>query len=150
MTPSAALVVGCSEQSPNELRAYYLVGTSTEGAVLLNRHGKTYSAAPGEVSDYSVLLQRMLGVVLPSFPPSLQDRARRALINRWNRDWGVDEGGLVEITGPASNDNGSVFATDVIEPSTSPFAPSRSTLDGDGSFQQPAAHTAKQRSAVHG
>jgi hypothetical protein len=150
MTPSAALVVGCSEQRPNEVRADYLMGTSTEGAVLLNRHGKTYSAAPSEVCDYPALLERMLGVVLPSFPSSMQERARRALISRWNRDWGVDAEGLVETTGPVANDNGSDFSTDSLEPSTSPSAPLRSTLEGDGSFQPQATDTARQPSAAHG
>ena len=149
MTPPAELVVGCSEQRPNELRAYHLMGTSTEGAVLLSRLGATYSAARSEVCDYPGLLERMLGVVLPSFPSSLRERARRALINRWNRDWGVDAEG-VETTGPAANDNGSGFATESPETSTSPFAALRSTLSGDGSFQPRAAHTARQRSAAHG
>ena len=75
MTSSSTLVIGCSEQLPNELRAYRLMGTSTEGAVLLSRHGATYSAAASEVSAYPELLERMLGVVLPSFPASL--RAQR-------------------------------------------------------------------------
>ena len=90
MTSSSTLVIGCSEQLPNELRAYRVMGTSTEGALLLSRHGATYSAAASEVSAYPELLERMLGVVLPSFPSSLQARARTALINRWNRDWGVE------------------------------------------------------------
>ena len=90
MMPSSTLVIGCSEQLPNELRAYHLMGTSTEGAVLLSRHGATYSAAASEVSAYPELLERMLGVVLPSFPSSLRARARPALISRWNRDWGVE------------------------------------------------------------
>ena len=90
MIPSSTLVIGCSEQLPNELRAYRLMGTSTEGAVLLSRHGATYSAAASEVSAYPELLERMLGVVLPSFPSSLRARARPALISRWNRDWGVE------------------------------------------------------------
>ena len=87
-------MVGCSEQLPNELRAYRLMGTSTEGAVLLSRHGATYSAAASEVYAYPELLERMLGVVLPSFPASLRAHARRALITRWNRDWGVEAEGL--------------------------------------------------------
>ena len=90
MTSSSTLVIGCSEQLPNELRAYRVMGTSTEGAVLLSRHGATYSAAASEVSAYPELLERMLGVVLPSFPSSLRARARPALIKRWNRDWGVE------------------------------------------------------------
>jgi hypothetical protein len=150
MTPAAALVVGCSEQRPNELRAYNLIGTSTEGAVLLSRHGKTFSAAPSEVCDHSALLERMLGVVLPSFPSSLRERARGALISRWNRDWGVDAEGIVAATSPAANDNGSGFSTGSLETSTSPFAPLRSTLDRDGSLQPRAADTDRQPSAAHG
>jgi hypothetical protein len=144
MMPSSALVVGCSEQLPNELRAYYLMGTSTEGAVLLSRHGATYSAAASEVCGYPALLERMLGVVLPSFPSGLRERARRALISRWNRDWGVEAmEGFVETTGPAANDNGSALATRSLETSTSPVASLRPTLDGDGSFQPRVADTAR-------
>ena len=97
MTSSSTLVIGCSEQLPNELRAYRVMGTSTEGAVLLSRHGATYSAAASEVSAYPELLERMLGVVLPSFPSSLQARARPALIKRWNRDWGVEADDLRRV-----------------------------------------------------
>ena len=102
--PSSTLVVGCSEQLPNELRAYHLMGTSTEGAVLLSRHGATYSAVASEVCAYPELLERMLGVVLPGFPASLRERARPVLISRWNRDWGVEAEDIVEA---AANDNGS-------------------------------------------
>ena len=149
-------MVGCSEQHPNELRAYHLMGTSTEGPVLLSRHGATYSAATSEVYDYPALLEHMLGVVLPSFPASLQTQARRALISRWNRDWGVEAQGLaetidlVETRRPVANDNGSGFATKSLETSTSPFAPLRPTLEGDGSFQPRAAVTFRQPTAAHG
>ena len=70
--PPAQLVVGCSEQVPDEIRAYRLVGTSGRNAVLLSRHGATYSAAKDQVSDYRALLERMLGLVLRNFPASLQ------------------------------------------------------------------------------
>jgi len=123
MIPASALVVGCSEQLPNELRAYHLMGTSTEGAVLLSRHGATYSAAASEVYDYPALLERMLGVVVPSFPVSLRAHARRALISRWNRDWGVEAEGRLEMTGPVANDNGAGVATASLETLASPFAP---------------------------
>jgi len=69
MTSAATLVVGCSEQRPNELRAYHLMGTASDGAILLSRHGATYSAAASEISDYPALLERMLGVVLLSGAP---------------------------------------------------------------------------------
>ena len=90
MMASSALVIGCSEQAPNELRAYHLMGTSTDGVVLLSRHGKTYSAAAGEVTAYPQLLERMLGLVLAGVPSSLRDHTRPALINRWNRIWGIE------------------------------------------------------------
>ena len=150
MMPASTLVVGCSEQLPNDMRAYHLMGTSTEGAVLLSRHGEIYSAAASEVCAYPALLERMLGVVVPSFPASLRAQARRALISRWNRDWGVEAGGLVETTVPAANDNVSGFATASLETSTSPRAPLRPTLEGDGSFQPRAAVTFRQPTAAHG
>ena len=140
MMPSSTLVVGCSEQLPNELRAYHLMGTSTGGAVLLSRHGATYSAAASEVAAYPGLLERMLGVVLPGFPSSLQERARQALISRWNRDWGVE----------AANDNGAGAATAALETSPSPLAPLWPTLEGDGSFAPNAAVAVGQPSAAHG
>ena len=65
---SSVLVIGSCEQFPNDLRAYHLMGTSTEGAVLLSRHGATYSAAATEVYDYPAMLERMLGVVLQRDP----------------------------------------------------------------------------------
>ena len=113
------------------------MGTSTEGAVLLSRHGATYSAAASEVCAYPELLERMLGVVLPSFPANLRERARPALISRWNRDWGVEAEDLVRR--PAANDNGSGFATASVEASTSPFAPSQPRIEGDGSLPPRAA-----------
>ena len=103
MTSSSTLVIGSSEQLPDELRAYRLMGTSTEGSVLLSRHGATYSAAASEVSAYPELLARMLGVVLPSFPSSLRAQARPALIKRWNRDWGVEAEDLVVRKTSAAN-----------------------------------------------
>ena len=60
MTPSAQLVVGCSEQLPNEVRAYRRLGTSSDGAVLLSRHGAMYSAARGEVGAYGEMLERQI------------------------------------------------------------------------------------------
>ena len=113
MNASSGLVIGCSEQLPNELRAYHLMGTSTEGAVLLSRHGATYSSVASEVTAYPALLERMLGLVLAGFPPRLRERARPGLIARWNRDWGVDAEDLVG-TDPvvSANDNGSVPVTE--------------------------------------
>ena len=126
MTWSSTLVVGFSEQLPNELRAYRVTGRSTGAAVLLDRHGATYSAAANEVCAYSELLERMLGVVLPGFPSSVRPRARRALIRRWNDDWGVDAGDLVE---GSANDNGPSLR----------FEPSRPNLEARGSSVPPAA-----------
>ena len=84
------MVVGCSDQLPDQLRAYHVMGTSSAGGLLLSRHGVTYSAAANEVSSYRDVLERMLGKVLDNLPASLRQRARTRLIKRWNRDWGVD------------------------------------------------------------
>lgn len=146
MTSSSTLVIGCSEQLPNELRAYRVMGTSSEGAVLLSRHGATYSAAASEVSAYPELLERMLGVVLPSFPSSLQARARPALISRWNRDWGVEVEDLVS----SANDNAAGLVTEPPGTSTSPFAASQPRIEGDGSFAAQAALAGQERSSAHG
>jgi hypothetical protein len=136
--PSSALVIGCSEQLPNELRAYRVMGTSTEGTVLLSRHGATYSAAAGEVSAYPALLERMLGLVLTSLPSNLRERARPALISRWNRNWGVEAEDLGHA-GDSANDNGSGFATETVETSTSPFEPLQPKIGSDGAFEPQAA-----------
>jgi hypothetical protein len=111
MTSAATLVVGCSEQRPNELRAYHLMGTASDGVILLSRHGATYSAAASEICDYPALLERMLGVVLPSFPARHREQARRALIRRWNRDWGVEAERSPRQAQPR-NDKGAGFATE--------------------------------------
>jgi hypothetical protein len=149
MTSAATLVVGCSEKRPNELRAYHLMGTASDGVILLSRHGATYSAAASEICDYPALLERMLGVVLPSFPARHREQARRALIRRWNRDWGVEAERSTRRAQPR-NDNGSGFATEPPESSTSPFGPLRPTLESDGSFQPRVAPTVRQPSAAHG
>jgi hypothetical protein len=106
MIPSSPLVIGCSEQLPHEQRAYHLMGTSSDGAVLLSSRGATYSASASEVCAYPVLLERMLRLVLPGFPAKLRERARPALISRWNRDWGV---GAEDVVEAAANDNGTSF-----------------------------------------
>lgn len=115
---SSVLVIGSCEQFPNDLRAYHLMGTSTDGVVLLSRRGTTYSAGAGEVIAYPQLLERMLGLVLAGFPSSLRERARAALISRWNRAWGIEAEDLVESQdagagerldlpyGASANDNG--------------------------------------------
>jgi hypothetical protein len=146
MISSSTLVIGSSEQLPDELRAYRVIGTSTEGAVLLSRHGATYSAAASEVSSYPELLERMLGVVVPSFPSSLQARARAALIKRWNRDWGVEADDLVA----SANDNGAGLVTESPGTSTSPFAASQPRIEGNGSFAAQAALAGGDRSSAHG
>jgi hypothetical protein len=123
MIPSSALVIGCSEQLPNELRAYHFIGKSTEGAVLLSRHGAPFSAAANELCDYSEMLERMLGVVLAGLPASLRERARPALINRWNRDWGIED--LEQLGTASANDNGSGLVSAAVEAAALPFAPAR-------------------------
>lgn len=114
MIASSPLVIGCSDQLPNELRAYHLMGTSTEGAMLLSRHGATYSTVASEVTAYPELLERMLELVLAGVPPRLRERARPGLVARWNRDWGVEAEDLVgtDAVAPA-NDNGSVPLTEI-------------------------------------
>jgi len=130
MIASSALVIGCSDQLPNELRAYHLVGMSTEGAVLLSRHGATYSAVASEVTTYPEVLERMLGLVLAGFPPHLRERARPGLIARWNRDWGVEAEDLVGIDPVApANDNGSGPMTESSGASPSPFEISQPHID---------------------
>jgi len=96
MTPSSQLVIGCSEQLPHELRAYRLMGVSSDGALLLSCHGATYSARQGEVSDYGVLLERMLGSVLGQLPLRSRASARAILTRRWNRDWGVEAEDVIQ------------------------------------------------------
>jgi len=148
MTSVSTLVIGCSEQLPNELRAYRVMGTSSEGTVLLSRHGETYSAAASDVSAYPELLERMLRVVLPSFPSSLQAQARPALIKRWNRDWGVEAEDHQDRA--SANDNGAGLVTEPPGTSTSPFAASQPKIEGDGSFARQAALAGQERSSAHG
>jgi hypothetical protein len=136
MSPSSPLVVGFSEQLPDDLRAYRLVGASTEGAVLLWRHGTTYSAGATQVCAYPELLERMLGLVLAGFPANLRERARPVLISRWNRDWDVE---ATDIAEAAANDNGSRVATESVEIFASPFEASQPRISRDGTLQPEAA-----------
>jgi hypothetical protein len=86
----SALVVGCSDQIPNMQRAYHLLSTSARGDALLSRHdGTTYTGTIRELSFYRGALATMIGSVLQDMPPSFRDRARTALLKRWNREWGV-------------------------------------------------------------
>ena len=151
MTASSGLVIGCSEQLPNDLRAYRVMGKSTEGAVLLSRHGSTYSADASELTSYPELLERMLGLVLADVPPHLRGRARPGLIARWTRDWGVEAEDLVG-TDPvaAANDNGAVPETESPGPSPSPFEISQPTIGNDGSFARKAALARSAQSAANG
>jgi hypothetical protein len=135
MIPSSQLVVGFSEQLPDDLRAYRFLGTSTDGAVLLSRHGTTYSAAASEVRAYPELVERMLGLVLPTFPAGLRERARPVLIRRWNRDWDVEATDVIE----AANDNGARTATAAVETFASPLEPSQPRIGRDGTLQPEAA-----------
>jgi hypothetical protein len=91
------LVIGCSDQLPNELRAYHLLGNASAGAVLLTRHGATYSADASDVSAYPELLAGMVSAVLKNVPARLQARAEAGLIKRWNRDWGVEAADLEAV-----------------------------------------------------
>ena len=102
--PASALVVGYSDQLPNELRAYRLTGNASGGAVLLTRHGATYSADASDVSAYPQLLESMVSSVLKNIPARLQARAEVGLIRRWNRDWGVEAADLEAGVGRESLD----------------------------------------------
>jgi hypothetical protein len=124
MTPSAQLVVGCSEQLPNEVRAYRRLGTSSDGAVLLSRHGATYSAARGEVGAYGEMLERMLGLVLKNLPLDFHPRARAALTRRWNRDWGVEPEDLIQAEAAGDMDPSSRKPPSDSEPGWRPPATS--------------------------
>ena len=104
MMPASALVVGYSDQIPNELRAYRLIGSASGGAVLLTRHGATYSADASDVSAYPQLLESMVSSVLKNIPARLQARAEVGLIRRWNRDWGVEAADLEAGVGRGSRD----------------------------------------------
>jgi len=86
----AALVVGCSEQRPNDVLAYEVVGMA-DGHVLLSRHdGVSYTAKSHDVSAYRRSRDKMLRLVLDSVPPGLRPGVRLALIRRWNDAWGVE------------------------------------------------------------
>jgi hypothetical protein len=148
MTSSSTLVIGCSEQRPNDLRAYRVMGTSTAGVLLLSRHGATYSAVASEVSAYPALLERMLGVVLPSLPSSLRARARPALIKRWNRNWGVEAEDHQDSA--SANDNGAGLVNEASGTSPSPLAASQPRIETDGSLPAQAALAGRERSAAHG
>ena len=89
MTEPARLVVGCSEQLPDQLRAYHVMGTASAGSLLLSRNGVTYSAAAEDVSSYDELVERLLGEVLDNMPAGQRSGARTRLVKRWNSDWGV-------------------------------------------------------------
>jgi len=133
--PSPRLVIGCSEQRPNEVLAYHLIGASSDGAFLLSRHGATYSAAAAEVSAYPALLERMLGRVLENIPLRLRERARVSLVSRWNRNWGVEAEDLAQLGVPPANDNGSGSATETVEASTSRFDIPQAKIHVDGALE---------------
>ena len=92
VTNEATWVVGCSEQRPNDVLAYEVMGMA-DGRVLLSRHdGATYTADSGEIRSYQRTRDDMLRVVLAGVPARLRQGVGQALIGRWNRDWGVDVG----------------------------------------------------------
>ena len=74
MTSSSTLVIGCSEQLPDEPRAYHLMGTSTDGVVLLSRHG-THLLRRRERGDRlsGSCSSACSGLVLAGVPSSLRD-----------------------------------------------------------------------------
>jgi hypothetical protein len=89
VSPSV-IVVGSSEQIPNELHAYHLVSASQDGSVVLSRHdGAAYTGTLGELVFYPGTIARMVDSVLEHVTPDLRTRAGAALLERWNREWGV-------------------------------------------------------------
>jgi hypothetical protein len=87
---ATVLVIGCSEEVPNQVRAYHLIASLKNGDAVLSRHdGAAYTGNMRELASYRGSLTTMVGSVLEQMPPDLRYRARAALINRWNRDWGV-------------------------------------------------------------
>lgn len=135
---------------PNEVRAYRLMGVSSDGAVLLSRHGVTYSAGTDQVSDYRELLERLLGLVLKSFPSTHGERARGALTRRLNRDWGVEAEDLVDHRGVDAGADASVFAAKSFAASASPIEPSQPNIEADGSFAPEYAVIAEQPCRAYG
>jgi hypothetical protein len=87
---TSTMVVGCSDQLSDQLRAYHVMGTSGAGGPLLSRQGVTYSAPANDVSCHRDVVERMLAKVLGNLPSHVRQRARARLVKRWNRDWGVD------------------------------------------------------------
>jgi hypothetical protein len=116
------------------------MGTSSDGAVLLSRHGATYSANASEVCAYPELLERLLALVLRNFPSSLRGQGREALISRWNRDWGIEPEDLDRQRSAQANTNSSSFAAKSPRTSSSPFAPlQRKKIGSRGSIEPQAA-----------
>ena len=86
----ATWVVGCSDQRPNDVLAYEVMGIA-DGRVLLSRHdGVSYTTSSGEIRSYQRTRDDMLRLVLAGVPASLRHGVGQALIRRWNRGWGVD------------------------------------------------------------
>ena len=87
---STVLVIGCSAQLPNDVRAYHLVSTGKDGSAVLTRHdGVAYTGVIADLSLYRDVLSRMVGAVLTQLPPARRAAARVALVDRWNRAWDV-------------------------------------------------------------
>ena len=86
----AALVVGCSQQRPNDVLAYEVMGVAHGQVLLSRRDGATYTAATGELSSYLQSRDSMLRLVLAGVPASLRQGVGQALIRRWNLAWGVE------------------------------------------------------------
>jgi len=107
------LVVGCSEERPNDVLAYEVIGVA-HGHVLLSRHdGATYTAETGELSSYLQSRDSMLRLVLAGVPSSLRQGVGHALIKRWNLAWGVEPEpgiGLAASSGCAAGTEMSISA----------------------------------------
>jgi hypothetical protein len=128
------------------------MGTSTEGALVLSRHGATYSAVASEMIAYPEVLERMLGLVLAGFPPRLQERARLGLIARWNRDWGVEAEDLVGTDPVAPANDNAETETSGASPgaSPSPLEISQPQIEDHGFIAPRAALARRAQSAANG
>jgi hypothetical protein len=84
----AVVVVGCSEELPNDLRAYHLVSASADGVAALTRHdGTDYTGTLNQFSYYRAAMAGMVKSVVRHVPMHLRSRARVSLLKRWNHDW---------------------------------------------------------------
>ena len=90
VTNEATWVVGCSEQRPNDVLAYEIMGIADGRVLLSRRDGVSYTTSSGEIRSYQRTRDDMLRRVLAGVPSRLRQGVGQALIRRWNLAWGVD------------------------------------------------------------